>query len=228
MLAYIENFATFTAYCFVVRGMEALGASAYATASYVFVVDIFPDNIGSVLVSMLLISVCWFNVMCNIHGRVRNVINLRMCEVTCLHGRFYCSLWSSCFLVSHLNQRRTYILSFLQTNMNTKLESLSITERQIKQQVWFSNWWSVYWNMAGLYKPLQFSLCSQNTYDYVQGREVKFNHKGFERNVKDKLKKEVLITHHSSSFGCPVQFQDNCHCGFHIQRLLNKDCSSHN
>lgn len=49
MLAYIENFPTFTAYCFMVRGMEALGASAYATASYVFVVDIFPENIGSVL-----------------------------------------------------------------------------------------------------------------------------------------------------------------------------------
>lgn len=49
MLAYIEDFPTFTTYCFVVRGMEALGASAYATASYVFVVDIFPDNIGSVL-----------------------------------------------------------------------------------------------------------------------------------------------------------------------------------
>ncbi|XP_069676364.1 MFS-type transporter SLC18B1-like [Periplaneta americana] len=49
MLAYIDNYPTFTAYCFLVRGMEALGASAYATASYVFVVDIFPDNIGSVL-----------------------------------------------------------------------------------------------------------------------------------------------------------------------------------
>jgi hypothetical protein len=74
MLAYIENFPTFTAYCFVVRGMEALGASAYATASYVFVVDIFPDNIGSVLVSKLVISVCWFNVMCNVHGKVRYFI----------------------------------------------------------------------------------------------------------------------------------------------------------
>ena len=57
MLAYIENFPTFAAYCFVVRGMEALGASAYATASYVFVVDIFPENIGSVLVSIFVISV---------------------------------------------------------------------------------------------------------------------------------------------------------------------------
>ncbi|PSN30862.1 hypothetical protein C0J52_20666 [Blattella germanica] len=48
-LAYIDDYTTFTTYCFLVRGMEALGASAYATASYVFVVDIFPDNIGSVL-----------------------------------------------------------------------------------------------------------------------------------------------------------------------------------
>ncbi|XP_067013880.2 MFS-type transporter SLC18B1 [Anabrus simplex] len=49
MLAHIESYYMFTSYCFLVRGMEALGASAYATASYVFVVDIFPDNIGSVL-----------------------------------------------------------------------------------------------------------------------------------------------------------------------------------
>lgn len=31
------------------RGLEALGASAYSTASYVFVVNAFPDSIGSVL-----------------------------------------------------------------------------------------------------------------------------------------------------------------------------------
>lgn len=70
MLAYIENFPTFTTYCFVVRGMEALGASAYATASYVFVVDIFPDNIGSVLVSirMHIILMCLFSLVCgNVH-----------------------------------------------------------------------------------------------------------------------------------------------------------------
>jgi hypothetical protein len=70
MLAYIDNFLTFTTYCFVVRGLEALGASAYATASYVFVVDIFPDNIGSVLVSISkhVILVCLFSqVYVNIH-----------------------------------------------------------------------------------------------------------------------------------------------------------------
>jgi MFS family permease len=49
LLAYIENFPTFAAYCFMVRGMEALGASAFTTASYVFVLHIFPEEIGSVL-----------------------------------------------------------------------------------------------------------------------------------------------------------------------------------
>ncbi|XP_026726219.1 MFS-type transporter SLC18B1-like [Trichoplusia ni] len=48
-LALIEDTATFTTLCFVVRGLEALGASAYSTASYVFVVNAFPDSIGSVL-----------------------------------------------------------------------------------------------------------------------------------------------------------------------------------
>ncbi|XP_026763916.2 MFS-type transporter SLC18B1-like [Galleria mellonella] len=48
-LALVEDKTTFTALCFVVRGMEALGASAYSTASYVFVVNAFPDSIGSVL-----------------------------------------------------------------------------------------------------------------------------------------------------------------------------------
>lgn len=65
MLAYIENFPTFAAYCFVVRGMEALGASAFATASYVFVVDIFPENIGSVLVSIFVISVQTHPYLCH-------------------------------------------------------------------------------------------------------------------------------------------------------------------
>lgn len=48
-LVLIENSTTFTILCFVVRGLEALGASAYSTASYVFVVNTFPDKIGSVL-----------------------------------------------------------------------------------------------------------------------------------------------------------------------------------
>ncbi|XP_063834249.1 MFS-type transporter SLC18B1-like [Ostrinia nubilalis] len=48
-LSLIENPTTFTWLCFLVRGLEALGASAYSTASYVFVVNAFPDSIGSVL-----------------------------------------------------------------------------------------------------------------------------------------------------------------------------------
>ncbi|XP_049888020.1 MFS-type transporter SLC18B1-like [Pectinophora gossypiella] len=48
-LALIEDSVLFTVLCFVVRGLEALGASAYSTASYVFVVNAFPDSIGSVL-----------------------------------------------------------------------------------------------------------------------------------------------------------------------------------
>lgn len=45
----VQDSSTFTILCFVVRGMEALGASAYSTASYVFVVNAFPDSIGTVL-----------------------------------------------------------------------------------------------------------------------------------------------------------------------------------
>ncbi|KAJ0181292.1 hypothetical protein K1T71_003377 [Dendrolimus kikuchii] len=48
-LASIEDKTTFIVLCFVVRGLEALGASAYSTAGFVFVVNVFPDNIGSVL-----------------------------------------------------------------------------------------------------------------------------------------------------------------------------------
>ncbi|XP_059049174.1 MFS-type transporter SLC18B1-like [Achroia grisella] len=48
-LALVQDKTTFLTLCFVVRGMEALGASAYSTASYVFVVNEFPDSIGSVL-----------------------------------------------------------------------------------------------------------------------------------------------------------------------------------
>ncbi|CAF4780229.1 unnamed protein product [Pieris macdunnoughi] len=48
-LSLIEDTTTFLVLCFVVRGLEALGASAYSTASYVYVVNVFPDTIGSVL-----------------------------------------------------------------------------------------------------------------------------------------------------------------------------------
>lgn len=51
MLEYIMDYTQFTTFCFLIRGLEALGASAFSTASYVFVVNTFPNNIGSVLVS---------------------------------------------------------------------------------------------------------------------------------------------------------------------------------
>lgn len=52
-LEYISDKTLFIAFCFVVRGFEALGASAYSTASYVFVVNTFPQHIGSVLVIII-------------------------------------------------------------------------------------------------------------------------------------------------------------------------------
>ncbi|XP_049822563.1 MFS-type transporter SLC18B1-like isoform X2 [Aethina tumida] len=49
MLEYVHDFTLFTTLCIVIRGLEALGASAFSTASYVFVVNTFPNNIGSVI-----------------------------------------------------------------------------------------------------------------------------------------------------------------------------------
>ncbi|KAK3913393.1 MFS-type transporter SLC18B1 [Frankliniella fusca] len=48
-LIHIVDQNTFVVFCFLVRGMEAIGASAFTTASYVFVAQIFPDNIGAVM-----------------------------------------------------------------------------------------------------------------------------------------------------------------------------------
>jgi MFS family permease len=45
----ILDSATFIAYSFLLRGTEALGAAAYSTASYTFVVQVFPDHIGPVM-----------------------------------------------------------------------------------------------------------------------------------------------------------------------------------
>ncbi|XP_018571004.1 MFS-type transporter SLC18B1 [Anoplophora glabripennis] len=49
MLEYIQNYTLFTTFCVLIRGFEALGASAFSTASYVIVVKAFPNNIGSVI-----------------------------------------------------------------------------------------------------------------------------------------------------------------------------------
>ncbi|XP_060518537.1 MFS-type transporter SLC18B1-like [Cylas formicarius] len=48
LLDRIANNQIFVVASFLIRGFEALGASAYATAGYVIIVDIFPDNAGAV------------------------------------------------------------------------------------------------------------------------------------------------------------------------------------
>ncbi|XP_045472619.1 MFS-type transporter SLC18B1-like isoform X2 [Harmonia axyridis] len=48
-LVHVEDFTLFTSLCILIRGIEALGACAYSTASYVYVVNSFPQSIGSVL-----------------------------------------------------------------------------------------------------------------------------------------------------------------------------------
>lgn len=53
MLPYIENNTQFAIYCFLVRGFEAIGAGAFSTASFIYVIHMFPDNVSAVLVSLL-------------------------------------------------------------------------------------------------------------------------------------------------------------------------------
>lgn len=62
LLEYINDYTMFTTFCLVVRGVGALGASAYSTASYVFVVNTFPNNIGTVIVSLIIIII--INILC--------------------------------------------------------------------------------------------------------------------------------------------------------------------
>ncbi|XP_066143413.1 MFS-type transporter SLC18B1-like isoform X1 [Euwallacea fornicatus] len=50
LLEYVTNYTAFTALCLLIRGLEALGSSAFSTASYVFVVNKFPNHISSVIV----------------------------------------------------------------------------------------------------------------------------------------------------------------------------------
>jgi len=45
-----DNFQ-FKVLCFIVRGLEAIGASAFSTSSFVYVIQLFPENVSSVLVS---------------------------------------------------------------------------------------------------------------------------------------------------------------------------------
>uniref|UniRef100_A0A1B6LS52 Major facilitator superfamily (MFS) profile domain-containing protein n=1 Tax=Graphocephala atropunctata TaxID=36148 RepID=A0A1B6LS52_9HEMI len=49
LLPQIADYSWFTFMAFFVRGLEALGASAFSTSSFVFVVETFPDNISTIL-----------------------------------------------------------------------------------------------------------------------------------------------------------------------------------
>ncbi|XP_030765436.1 MFS-type transporter SLC18B1-like isoform X3 [Sitophilus oryzae] len=48
LLDKIESYTPFVILSFLIRGMEALGSSAYSTASYVLIINIFPDHAGAV------------------------------------------------------------------------------------------------------------------------------------------------------------------------------------
>lgn len=50
-LQYVQDGILFATLSFILRGAEALGASAYSTAGYVLVINIFPNNAGAVRVS---------------------------------------------------------------------------------------------------------------------------------------------------------------------------------
>ncbi|KAJ8960835.1 hypothetical protein NQ318_020131 [Aromia moschata] len=47
-LHIIDDLTLFTTLSFVIRGIGALGASAYSTAAYVIIINIFPDHAGAV------------------------------------------------------------------------------------------------------------------------------------------------------------------------------------
>lgn len=51
LLPMVQDNFQFKVLCFIVRGLEAIGASAFSTSSFVYVIQIFPDNVSSVLVS---------------------------------------------------------------------------------------------------------------------------------------------------------------------------------
>ncbi|XKL68201.1 hypothetical protein PGB90_003692 [Kerria lacca] len=49
LLPYIQNNTMFAVFCFIVRGVEAIGAGAFSTASFIYVIHLFPDNVSAVL-----------------------------------------------------------------------------------------------------------------------------------------------------------------------------------
>lgn len=50
MLPLIQSNTQFAVFCFIVRGFEAIGAGAFSTASFIYVIHMFPDNVSAVLV----------------------------------------------------------------------------------------------------------------------------------------------------------------------------------
>lgn len=52
LLDQVNGQTEFTVLCFVVRSFEALGAAAFCTASCTILIDQFPDDIGTVFVSI--------------------------------------------------------------------------------------------------------------------------------------------------------------------------------
>lgn len=43
----IIDLTSFTVFCFIVRAMEAIGVAAFSTASYTYIMYVFPDDIGT-------------------------------------------------------------------------------------------------------------------------------------------------------------------------------------
>ncbi|CAH1102647.1 unnamed protein product [Psylliodes chrysocephalus] len=86
-LHHIEDYSGFTALSFVIRGFAALGSSAYSTAAYVIVINIFPDNAGAirgVLETFVGLGLCagpgiggiLFDVKCNLDGNSGSLTSL--------------------------------------------------------------------------------------------------------------------------------------------------------
>nr|XP_027198550.1 uncharacterized protein LOC113792803 [Dermatophagoides pteronyssinus] len=47
LLDQIQSLETFTAFCFIVRTFEAVGGTAFSTATYTILMEEFPDNVGT-------------------------------------------------------------------------------------------------------------------------------------------------------------------------------------
>lgn len=52
LLDQIQSLETFTAFCFIVRTFEAVGGTAFSTATYTILMEEFPDNVGTAFVSL--------------------------------------------------------------------------------------------------------------------------------------------------------------------------------